>query len=256
MVFFQEHQLSIMKLVVSIMLGLHLLPFLLAQGPITPHFQAWLNAHGYEKYDFAREDIGPSGSFGGKIDDSEMIRNTPIVFMHGNSDSALQTNNFSTGWQMTVEYFLTQNYTLAEMYGTSWGNTSTALAVLRYHDCETVHRLRQFFNAVLQYTKATRLHIISHSMGVTLARKIVQGGRIKQPNGAMCEIGPPLTALVDVFIGLAGANVGLCACVNVDENFWPTCNHLVSLVVIAAHKILQQYKSLKLLGFPAILLGK
>lgn len=72
----------------------------------------------------------------------------------------------------------------------------------------------------------------------------------------MCEIGPPLTALVDVFIGLAGANVGLCACVNVDENFWPTCNHLVSLAVIAARKTLQQYKSLKLLGFPAILFGK
>lgn len=58
-------------------------------------------------------------------------------------------------------------------------------SLYRYHDCETVHRLRQFFNAVLQYTKATRLHIISHSMGVTLARKIVQGGRIKQPNGGI-----------------------------------------------------------------------
>jgi triacylglycerol esterase/lipase EstA (alpha/beta hydrolase family) len=39
--------------------------------------------------------------------------------------------------------------------------------------------LRKFVEAVINYTKAKQIIIISHSMGVTLARKIIKGGLTK-----------------------------------------------------------------------------
>ncbi|CAD6191378.1 unnamed protein product [Caenorhabditis auriculariae] len=193
-------------------------------GPITDHFETWLNQNGYEKYNFGRSDMGNFGSFGGKADDNEEIIHEPVVFIHGNSDAALTANDFSTGWTKTVSYFVSQNYSMAELYATSWGNTNTTQAVFRDHDCVTTHRLRMFFEAVLQYTGATRISVISHSMGVTLGRKIVQGGFITADDGT-CNIGKSLTPRVNVFLGIAGANFGLCVCIlQGDGTTWPTCN--------------------------------
>jgi len=36
--------------------------------------------------------------------------------------------------------------------------------------------MRAFLEAVLAYTKADKIHVISHSMGVTIGRKIIKGG--------------------------------------------------------------------------------
>lgn len=36
--------------------------------------------------------------------------------------------------------------------------------------------MRAFVEAVLNYTKATQVNIIGHSMGVSIGRKIVKGG--------------------------------------------------------------------------------
>lgn len=36
--------------------------------------------------------------------------------------------------------------------------------------------LRAFVEAVIAYTGAPQVNIISHSMGVTLARKVIKGG--------------------------------------------------------------------------------
>jgi len=35
---------------------------------------------------------------------------------------------------------------------------------------------RAFVEAVLQYTKADKVHIVGHSMGVTIGRKVAKGG--------------------------------------------------------------------------------
>lgn len=35
-------------------------------GPITDDFQSWLNANGYQQYNFSRTDLGAYGSYGGK----------------------------------------------------------------------------------------------------------------------------------------------------------------------------------------------
>lgn len=43
------------------------------RGPLTDHFQNWLIANGYENDAFDRPDVGPNGSFGGKVSGSEKV---------------------------------------------------------------------------------------------------------------------------------------------------------------------------------------
>lgn len=108
-------------------------------------------------------------------------------------------------------------------------------AASRTHDCPTLTRLRRFVEAVLAYTKATQIAIVSHSMGVTLGRKIVQGGAVTGGNGTRlfnsflgnCDLGASLIKKVDTFVGLSGANYGMCNCEGGDAFISATCNQQV-----------------------------
>ncbi|PAV81388.1 hypothetical protein WR25_06854 [Diploscapter pachys] len=73
------------------------------KGPLTSHFIDWLAAHGYEQDQFERPEIGPNGSFGGKRRHGEQITNEPVIFIHGNGDTALYTQApLATGWSRKV----------------------------------------------------------------------------------------------------------------------------------------------------------
>jgi hypothetical protein len=96
------------------------------RGPLTDHFQNWLIANGYESDAFDRPDIGPNGSFGGKLSPSERLMNEPVIFIHGTGDAALHTQSATaTGWSRSIQYFIEQNYSSGELYATSWGGKLT-----------------------------------------------------------------------------------------------------------------------------------
>jgi len=187
-----------------------------AIGRISEHFGHWLDENGYASYDFSREDL-PGGSFGGKGSGDDPVSRQPVVFVHGNSDRAAGQNGIPAGWTAVIGYFLGQGYTPAELYATTWGPADPDRAGEQTHSFANVSRIRAFVRAVLAYTGADKLDLISHSMGVTLARKAIQGGKLEGR-----DLGPPLTDRVDTFVGIAGANQGLTAC------FWarsvPTCS--------------------------------
>jgi hypothetical protein len=66
---------------------------------------------------------------------------------------------------------------------------------------------------VKAYTGATKVDIVSHSMGVTLARKVILGGAASDAlDGGAYNLGPSITSWVDTFVGIAGANLGLTSC--------------------------------------------
>lgn len=71
--------------------------------------------------------------------------------------------------------------------------------------------MRKFLEAVLEYTGAPQVALIGHSMGVTVARRIAKGGKATDRTGSY-DVGQPLTNKIKTFIGLAGANLGLSAC--------------------------------------------
>lgn len=45
----------------------------LPTGPLTEDFQNWLISNGYERDAFDRSDVGPSGSFGGRLRTTDKV---------------------------------------------------------------------------------------------------------------------------------------------------------------------------------------
>jgi hypothetical protein len=179
---------------------------------LTSHFRNWLAANGYSGYDFARDDV-PGGSYGGKQNDSDSVINQPVIFIHGNSDSALGTGASFTGWTASINYFLSQGYKTSELYATTWGSANPALSTYQYHSKAYLTKIRAFIQAVKAYTGAAKVDVIAHSMGVTLARKAILGGAASDlMDGGDYDLGPPLTGVIDTFVGIAGSNRGLVNC--------------------------------------------
>lgn len=176
---------------------------------LSADFKSWLTANGYGSYGFSRTDVA-GGSYGGRTFAGQAVVNHPVIFIHGNSDSALGTGSAgATGWTASIEYFKSQGYTSAELYATTWGPASVLSASSQYHSKDNLTRLRAFVLAVKAYTGATKVDIVTHSMGVTLARKIIKGGAAA---GGSYNLGSALTSSVDTFVGIAGANRGLTTC--------------------------------------------
>lgn len=187
----------------------------------TLHFCNWLETNGFEpQYNLIRADLD-GGSYGGKLDDFDSINNDPVIFVHGNSDRAV--GGIYGGWKNSIEYFLNNGYKTSELYATTWGPANSLLASQQYHSKIYVMKIRKFIEAVLAYTNASKVDIISHSMGVTLSRKAIKGGLANDMlNGGSYNVGTSLSSKIDTFIGIAGANYGLVSCYTTGSTT-PTC---------------------------------
>lgn len=189
---------------------------------LTPHFVNWLNQNGYGSFNFSRSDI-MDDSYGGKASNNTPVNREPVIFIHGNSDKALGTTFGQTGWTSSINYFLGQGYTTAELYAITWGPADAGQASDQYHSREYLTRIRAFMEAVLAYTGASKIDVIGHSMGVTLCRKAIKGGwAYDAAAGGWYNLGPSLTSQVDAFVGIAGGNQGLANCYLSPTT--PTCN--------------------------------
>jgi triacylglycerol lipase len=111
---------------------------------LTPHFRSWLAANGYSGYDFARDDVA-GGSYGGKQSDADAVINQPVIFIHGNSDSALGTGAPFTGWTASINYFLSRGYKTSELYATTWGPADPAMAIYQYHSKAYLTKIRHSY---------------------------------------------------------------------------------------------------------------
>ncbi len=191
-------------------------PELSASG-LSQDFRTWLTDKSYDPFHFARDNL-EGGSFGGRQFAGQVLRNQPVVFVHGNSDRAVgECTQGPIGWTAVIRQFMAAGYTPAELYATTWGPADPEKAGDQVHSSKYVQRIRAFMEAVLAYTGAERLDVIGHSMGVTLARRAIMGGKLDGH-----DLGPPLTERVDTFVGIAGANRGLTACFF--SRHIPTCS--------------------------------
>ena len=189
----------------------------------TSHFRSWLSANGYDSYNLVRTDL-VGGSYGGKASSTDTVVNQPVIFIHGNSDKAIGTGSTGqSGWNASIEYFQSKGYKTSELYATTWGPADASMAAYQYHSKTYVMKIRKLIEAVKAYTGAAKVDIVAHSMGVTLARKAILGGYATDSlEGGQYYVGPSLTASVDTFVGIAGANRGLVSCYQTGGST-PTC---------------------------------
>jgi len=177
-------------------------------------FHKWLHANGYGGYDFAKGNVP---AFGGKTAAGEKVTKEPVIFIHGNSDSA-------AGWKNSIEHFGKEGYKPSEMYAMSWGPANPLKASEQHHSAKYLGEVRAFIEAVKKYTGAEKVDVIGHSMGVTLARKAIQGGDGFDPYARKnYNLGEAMTGSVDTFVGIAGANHGLAAAMMMGD-LVPTTN--------------------------------
>ena len=135
---------------------------------------------------------------------------------------------YNSGWTASIEHFMMNGYSSAELYALTWGDRDLTQSYSRVHSCVTLKRVRRFIDAVLAYTNATKVDIIAHSMGVTVARMAIAGGDWwDQIEG--CHLGTPINGKVQSFLGIAGANYGMCACMGDAANAFKACGKQVSV---------------------------
>ena len=120
-------------------------------------------------------------------------------------------------------YLAGQGWDKNSLYTTTWGVGNPNGVSSVHHSKENVMMMRKFVEAVLDYTKAEQIVVVTHSMGVTLGRRVVKGGQATDTQG-IYNVGPALTNRIKSFIGLAGANLGLAACMG--GTALPTCSNI------------------------------
>ena len=147
--------------------------------------------------------------------------NSDVAFGRGTSDGYV---DWQTGYRALITYLGTQGYKKGDLYTTTWGVANAQGTSQVNHSKKNVLYMRAFLEAVLAYTKAEQVIVIGHSMGVTMGRKIVQGGEAIDQKEGSYQVGPSLKSKIKSFIGLAGANYGLTACWNL--NTIPTCSNI------------------------------
>jgi pimeloyl-ACP methyl ester carboxylesterase len=111
--------------------------------------------------------------------DAGRVARVPVIFLHGNNDTPFPTACNAFGRvQAFAQFFLDHGYHPSELWALGYQGDQCELAQDNTHRSDISHAtaaavpiLRQFVQAVLDFTGARRVDIVAHSLGVTVARE-------------------------------------------------------------------------------------
>lgn len=154
----------------------------------------------------------------------------PVIFVHGNNVDA-------SDWYPVRDDFLAAGWTRQELWALSYnglgGSNGTALGrsnpeaqaerqqmgwdgVTRVTNNDAnVPDLHAFIRAVQDYTGSRHFSLVGHSLGVTLARKVL-------------KVHPSLRSDLVAFVGIAGANDGTSFCPPGSEGNVVSCDEIAA----------------------------
>jgi pimeloyl-ACP methyl ester carboxylesterase len=143
------------------------------------------------------------------------VTRTPVIFLHGNNDTPYPTtcNGGFGKVQAFAQYLADHGYALSELWALGYQGEQCDLVTsppnrsgVAHSTVANVPDLRAFVRAVLAYTGATRVDIVGHSLGATLAREWM---RQDHAHG-----------LVRRLVSVDGPNHGIINCSPNPQNFW------------------------------------
>ena len=158
-----------------------------------------------------------SGGFGGG---SCTATRTPVVFVHGNGDSAISldmppgaVSGYATPARSVYDELKAQGYNDCELFGVTYLDASERSAPqYNYHQRAKYAILKTFIDKVLAYTGKTQVDIVAHSLGASMALAALKyygnAGKVRR------------------FINIGGGIRGLNTCYNTGyiSPYAPTCN--------------------------------
>jgi pimeloyl-ACP methyl ester carboxylesterase len=169
------------------------------------------------------------GGFGG-VTPRAALHHVPVIFVHGNNVDAAD-------WYVVRDDFKAAGWTDQELFGLSYnglgGNNGFGVqrlqperdqehldmgydGVTRVTNNEgNVPDLYDFITAVRAYTGSSKFALVSHSLGVTLARRTL-------------KVHPELRADLVGFVGIAGGNHGTSFCPPGSEGNVVSCNEIAA----------------------------
>lgn len=166
------------------------------------------------------------GGFGG-IAKGLRPNHVPVIFVHGNNDD-------HTDWYTVADQFRAAGWSDQALWALSYnglGGNSFAIQTSNPQQTQehqedgfdgktrvtsdepNVPDLYDFIMAVRAYTGVKKFSIISHSLGVTLARRTL-------------KVHPELRADLVAFVGIAGANHGTSLCPPGSEGVVNSCDEI------------------------------
>jgi hypothetical protein len=193
------------------------------QGPAKVRFAADFPALVDHEWDF------PIGGFGG-IQRGTALAHVPLIMVHGNDvDHA--------DWYPVRDGFRAAGWSDQELWGLSYNGLGAANGSALFtpnpeRDAEheemgsdgvahvtsndvNVPDLYDFIMAVRAYTGSPKFSIVAHSLGVTLARKVL-------------KVHPELRGDLVAFVGIAGANHGTTFCPPGSEGQVASCDEIAA----------------------------
>lgn len=139
----------------------------------------------------------PYGGFGGGNCSTSRV---PVVFIHGNGDEAKNWDYpAATGVRSAYDALRASGYNNCELFGITWLSSSERdLPTYNYHKPSKAEMVGDFILDVMAYTGSTKVDVVGHSLGVTVALHALEHGN--------------LWSKVRRFVGIAGGLRGLTAC--------------------------------------------
>lgn len=133
------------------------------------------------------------------------IEHVPVIFVHGNNDSPFPTACNPYGRiQAFAQFFLENGYHPSELWGLGYqgdqcdlAQDSTYRSGISHTTAAAVPILREFVQAVLDFTHAKRVDIVAHSLGVTVAREWMLQDNAYRKVRALVAIDGPNHGIID-----------------------------------------------------------
>lgn len=164
--------------------------------------------------------FNPGVGYGGFGGGTCTTTKTPVVFIHGNGDSAISfdmppgaVSGYATPARSAYDELKAAGYNDCELFGVTYLSTDErANPQINYHEPYTYNLLKGYIDKVKAYTGKSQVDIVAHSLGSSMALAMI---KYKAYQGSVRR-----------FVNIGGGIRGLQTCIytGYQNSLAPTCN--------------------------------